>query len=98
MERSQWELEFHLHVSHLQALGFDSCAEYVSAEIPVLGVNRKTFYTDRNSQPRFPESLVNGKEPMSSTKTRNTEADANGNRNFILVSYIEQERLPAMCP
>ena len=87
-----------LHVSHPQALGFDSHAEYVLAEIPVLGVKRKKFYTDGNSQPRFPEFLVNGKQPMSSTKTRNTAANANGNRNFILVSHNEQKRPPAVCP
>ena len=59
-----------LHVSHPQAVGFDSYAEYVLAEIPVLGVKRKTFYTDGNSQPRFPEFLVNGKQPMPSVQRR----------------------------
>ena len=45
----------------------------------------------------FRKSLVNGKQPMSSTKTQNTAADANGNRNFISVFYNKQERLRAMC-
>ena len=41
LKRFQWKLEFHLHVSHLQAVGFDSRAGYVSAEISVFWVDGK---------------------------------------------------------